>query len=147
MTGCQLTGHAEYLALYSICPLIHVGSMETIEEQTSNIEGESPEELTPDEQQQGLAARAASPQRAGPLPSGCSPSTSRAPTPWMLALSEQGPAPGLLALNEQGPAPWLLTPQRAGPLPLAARPQLAGPCPWLLAISEQGHCPLAARPQ
>ena len=99
LTVCQLTGHAEYLVPYSTCPLIHGGSMEKIKEQSSNIEGESPEELTPDKQQLGPAPRPALPQRAGlapghsssanrALPPGCSSSASRAPTPWLLALSE-----------------------------------------------------------
>ena len=48
LTVCQLTGHAEYLVPYSTCPLIHGGSMEKIKEQSSNIEGESLKELTPD---------------------------------------------------------------------------------------------------
>ena len=52
---CQLTGPVGYLITHSTCLLIHMGSMKTIKEPTSTIEGESSEELTLDEQQLGLA--------------------------------------------------------------------------------------------
>ena len=75
----MLTGPVGYLIPHSMCLLIHVGSMETIKEQTNTIEGESPEELTLDEQQLGLALGL---------------TASRVLPPGLLAVSEQGPAPG-----------------------------------------------------
>ena len=159
---CQLTGHAEYLVSYSTCPLIHGGLMEKIKEQSSNIEEESPKELTPDKQQLGLAPRAALPQLARPalgysssasrvLPQaarpqqaapcipgpGCSPPASKAlhPGPWQLDLSEQGPdcSPSASRALHPGCSP---SAGRAPALWLLA-PQRAGPCPWLLALASR----------
>ena len=46
---CQLIDHIRSLVSYSTYLLIYVGLKEAIKEQTSTIEGESPEESTPDE--------------------------------------------------------------------------------------------------
>ena len=122
---CQLTGHVEYLVPHSMCPLIYMGSMETIKEQASTFEGGSLEELAPNEQ--GPCPGAARHQRARAYPRGgeqdprgCLPSAS---TPRPLGVLAPACSPSDIAVPRGVAHPW-----RVGLHPGATC--LRRPWPW-----------------
>ena len=132
LTVCQLIGHAEYMIPHFMCSLVHVGSMKTIKEQISAIEGESQEELTPDEQ--GPCPGAAKHQQArGRAGRGLLALGERALLGGLLAVGEQAALMGLLADGEQACTPGAAHPRRAwsprGCSPLTSWPSLRGHSP------------------